>query len=143
VRHIVALSVVFIALLGVTATPQDKIGDTDLDACQVDAVGAMLSFQDEYRRRVDEEVADIRFVPIGSARAMTYVDPRTGRLTVMVNVAAMTRMCPETTLLMARHEACHARLDADRLRDQRPIDPTERMHMEMRAGLCALESQTP
>ena len=107
-------------------------------SCRVDAISAMVRFQETYRSVVTEDVADIRFVPGGSQRAMTYVDPRTKRLTTMVNVASMTTNCPETIELMARHEACHVIYDAERLAEERLIEPPERHRMEMRAGMCAL-----
>lgn len=119
----------------------DKIGESDINACRTDALGSMVKFQDEYRRYVTEDVADLRFVPSGSQRAMTYVDPRSKRLTTMVTVGAMMRMCPDTILLMARHEACHVRLDADRLREERPIEMEERMRIETRASMCAMPSE--
>lgn len=112
-------------------------------SCRVDAISAMVQFQETYRAIVTEDVADIRFVPGGSQRAMTYVDPRSKRLTTMVNVVSMTTDCPETIQLMARHEACHVIYDAERLAEERPIEPPERHRMEMRAGMCALLQEKP
>jgi hypothetical protein len=107
--------------------------------CRVDPISAMTTFEQEYRKGVSEEQADIRFVPGGSQRAMTYVDQRSHRLTTMVNVSSMSTDCPDTIRLMARHEACHVVHDGKRLADDTPLTPMERMHMEMQAGACALE----
>ena len=105
--------------------------------CRVDAISAMMQFQETYRAIVTEDQADIRFVPGGSARALTYVDPRSRRLTTMVNVASMTTDCPDTIRLMARHEACHVIHDAEILRREREIEPPERHRMEVRAEMCS------
>ena len=109
--------------------------------CRTDPISAMSTFEAEYRKGVSEDEADIRFVPGGSQRAMTYVDQRSKRVVTMVNVSQMATDCPDTIRLMARHEACHVLHDAARLADERPLTPMERMHLELQAGACALATQ--
>ena len=111
-------------------------------ACRTERAYATIVFLTEYRKYVTPQRAAVRFVPYGSLRALTYVDPRTHRLTTMVNEESMETDCVETIQLMARHEACHVIHDEERLRQEREITPAERHRMEMRAGMCALLPET-